>query len=416
MEGYDLIVIGAGAAGLTAAGTAAQQGARVLLLDKNRTNGRKLLITGKGRCNITNACDIADFIKHIPVNGRFLYSAFHQFTNQDLMALLERYGLKTKEERGQRVFPVSDRAADVLSALEKYVFTGSVRRITGCAASLLQKENTIYGVQLADGKRLYAPCVVVATGGVSYPQTGSTGDGYRLAEQAGHTIVPPRPSLVPLETEERWCAEAMGLALRNIAIRVTDENNKLIYEDFGELMLAHYGVSGPVIISASAHLTGLPKQKYYLSIDLKPALEISALDKRLLRDFEQNINREFQNALDRLFPKMLIPVMVRLSGIDPHKRVHEITRPERLAFAALIKALPLTIKRTRPIAEAIVTSGGVAVGEVNPRTMASKKADGLYFAGEVLDVDGYTGGFNLQIAFSTGYCAGMSAAAFGLGM
>ncbi len=412
MEHADVAVVGAGAAGLMAAGSAAMCGARVVLLDKNPGNGRKLLITGKGRCNLTNACDMADFVKNVPDNGRFLYGAFARFTNEDLLALLGQYGLTTKVERGGRVFPTSDRAADVLAALERFTFvTGQVTRVTGCVASLVLSEGRVCGVRLTDGRTVGAYSVIVATGGASYPQTGSSGDGYRLAAQAGHTVVPPRPALVPLETAESWPQEAMGLSLRNIGLRVTDETGRTVYTDFGELMLTHYGVSGPVVISASSHLTDMDAHTYRLWMDLKPALDEGTLDKRVVRDFSENQNRDFANSLSGLFPKKLIPVMVRLSGIPPHTKVHDITREQRTGLVRLMKALPLTVTRTRPIAEAIVTSGGVAVDEVDPKSMASRRCAGLYFAGEVLDVAGYTGGFNLQIAFSTGWCAGEHAGA-----
>lgn len=423
MEKVDVLVVGGGAAGLLAAGTAAMYGAKTMIIEKNEKLGKKLYITGKGRCNVTNAAPLSDFIANTPTNGRFLYSAFSSFSNNDLVSLLARYGVETKTERGGRVFPVSDKSSDVISALSRYALEGGTKQIRGRVKGLLFAEDgdvtngtggsenrpKICGVLLEDGRKIYARRVILATGGVSYPQTGSTGDGYRLAEESGHRVIPPRPSLVPLVTKERWVSELMGLSLRNAAIRVTNEKGKEIYRDFGEMLFTHYGVSGPMILSASARMKDFIRP-YRLEIDCKPALADDALDKRILRDFTTAANKDFINSLDALLPKKLIPVVIRLSEIPPHKKIHDVTREERVRLVRLLKALPLTVTGTRPVAEAIVTSGGVDTKEINPKTMESKLVPGLYFAGELIDVDAVTGGFNLQIAFSTGYLAGESAA------
>ena len=397
----DVIVIGGGPAGMMAAIAAMQNGRQVLLLEKNEKLGKKLLITGKGRCNLTNECEIDDFFEQIPVNPRFLYSAFSAFSNRDLVEMLNHAGLATKVERGGRVFPQSDRASDVLYTLEKCL-SGVKIRYHAAVKQILIENGRVTGVKLFDGACIEAKTVIVATGGASYTATGSTGDGYRFAEQAGHNIVPLKASLAPIETIETWPREVQGLALKNIALTLQQENGKKLYTDFGEMLFTHFGVSGPVVLSASAHVKG----NCCLSIDLKPALGEEVLNKRILRDFEQNSNRDFINSLDKLFPKKLIPVMVQLSGIEPHKKVNQVDRKERKKFCEIIKNLKLTVKNLRPIEEAIITSGGVQVKQISPKTMESKLVSGLRFCGEVLDVDGYTGGFNLQIAFSTGYLAG----------
>lgn len=397
----DVIVIGGGPAGIMAAIAASQNGKRVLLLEKNERLGKKLLITGKGRCNITNDCEIDEFFEKIPVNPRFLYSAFSAFSNHDLVGMLNQAGLATKVERGGRVFPQSDRSSDVLYTLEKCLSGVEVKCRTQ-VKQVLTKEGRVTGVKLTDGNNIEAETVIVATGGASYTATGSTGDGYRFAKQAGHQIVPLKASLVPIETKETWPNDLQGLALKNIGLSLFQESGKLLYTDFGEMLFTHFGVSGPVILSASAHVKG----NCYIRIDLKPALSEEVLDKRILRDFKENKNRDFINSLDQLFPKKLIPVMVELSGIDPHKKVNQIDRKERKIFCETIKNLKLTVKNLRPIEEAIITSGGVNVKEISPKTMESRLVSGLRFCGEVLDVDGYTGGFNLQIAFSTGFLAG----------
>jgi len=406
MEGkLKVIVIGAGAAGLLAAGTAAKNGCDVTLIERNDKIGRKLLITGKGRCNMTNSAEIEDMIRMYPTNAKFLYSALYTFTNTDLIALIEANGTKTKVERGGRVFPVSDKAADVVRALEIYI--RGVRLVHSRVSALIIEDGEVKGVRTRKGD-MYADRVIVATGGCSYPATGSTGDGYKFARQAGHTVTEIRPSLVPLETEEGFVRDVMGLSLRNIGIAAYDEKGKKQYEDFGEMLFTHFGISGPTVLSMSAHLKH--NKKYTVAIDLKPALDEGKLKARIIRDFEKAPKKHLINSLDELLPKALIPVIVRNSGIEPHKAVCEITREERAALIDAIKHLRLTIKGTRPVEEAIVTSGGVKVSEIDPSTMESKKVHGLYFAGEVIDVDGYTGGFNLQAAFSTGYLAGESCA------
>ncbi|HJD22976.1 MAG TPA: NAD(P)/FAD-dependent oxidoreductase [Firmicutes bacterium] len=405
-----LVVVGGGAAGLMAAYAAAKRGLSVTILERNARMGRKLLITGKGRCNITNNCSVPDFIANVPQNGRFLFGAVSSFTPQDMMAFLEESGLPVKTERGNRVFPCSDKARDVVDTLVGAVRRAGCRFVTGRAEDLLLAEGACRGVRLEGGEELEADAVIVCTGGLSYPLTGSTGDGYRLAEQAGHTVIPPRPSLVPLVCREEWCREAQGLSLRNVALRVVDtRRDKTVTEDFGEMLFTHFGVSGPMALSASAHMREMEPGRYRLLIDLKPALSPEQLDARLVRDFRENRNRDFSNSLGALLPRSLCPVVVALSGIRPQEKCNAITKEQRRSLAGLLKALPLTVEGFRPVEEAIVTSGGVKVSELNAKTMESKKAKGLYFAGEVLDVDAYTGGFNLQIAFSTGVAAGRHA-------
>ena len=403
-----IAVIGGGPAGLMAAAAAAGFGAKVTLFEHNTYLGRKLGITGKGRCNITNAAHITEFISNIPINGKFMHSAFYNFSNQDMIDLLSRYGVETKTERGGRVFPTDDKAKTVTGALKAYAKDmGVLVKFEGVKD--IQKKEDGFLITLASTATQPYDKVILATGGVSYPQTGSTGDGYRFAKKLGHTIIPPKPSLVPLTTRGELAQSLMGLSLRNVAIQITDENNKKIYTDFGEMLFTHYGVSGPIILSASAHLRDFSKKKYTLSIDLKPALDEQTLDKRILRDFEKEQNRDFINALDALLPKKMIPAIVALSKIPPHKKIRDITKQERQGLVFAIKNLTLEITGTRPIAEAIITSGGVTVKEINPKTMESKLVPGLYFAGELIDVDAYTGGFNLQIAYSTGHLAGSSA-------
>lgn len=406
---YDIIVVGGGAAGMLAAGTAAQYGARTLLLEKNEKLGKKLFITGKGRCNVTNAAPISDFMEQIPGDGRFLYSAFSAFNNEDIVALLQSGGVMTKVERGGRVFPVSDKSSDVLRVLADYAATATVRLRTA-VRSVVIHNGSVGGVMLPNGQSIAAQKVIVATGGLSYPQTGSTGDGYRFARTAGHTVITPRPSLVPLETVETWPREVMGLSLKNVALRAHDADKKLLYQAEGELLFTHFGLSGPLVLSAGAHLRDFEHQHYTLTIDLKPALSVERLDSRILRDFADEPNKDFINSLDKLLPKKLIPVIVRLSGINPRKKVNEITKAERSRLVQLLKGLMLQVKRPRPVSEAIITAGGVSTKEIVPKTMESRLVHGLYFAGEVIDADAYTGGYNLQIAFSTGYLAGKSAA------
>jgi len=403
------IVIGGGAAGMMAAYSAAKHGHQVTLLEKNEKLGKKVFITGKGRCNVTNACDIEVLFQNVITNPKFLYASFYTFDNQAIVDLLQEYGCPTKVERGDRVFPVSDHSSDVIAALTRALKDVGVKICLHTKVKeLIVEENTAKGVRLATDEILKADAVIVCTGGLSYQTTGSTGDGYRFAKDAGIEVVEAKPALVPLECKEEWCEDLMGLSLRNVEVTIMDGKKK-VFQEFGEMLFTHFGMTGPLILSASSHYV----KKYYgkempITIDLKPALSIEQLDKRVLRDFEANINRQFKNALGELFPTKLIPVMIALSGIHPDKKVNEISREERLAFVHLIKNLPLTITGTRSFTEAIITQGGVKVSEINPSTMESKKISGLYFAGEVLDLDAVTGGFNLQIAWSTGYLAGMS--------
>ncbi len=414
MSGRHVLVVGAGAAGMVAAGFAARAGARVTLLERNERAGMKLRITGKGRCNVTNSTPALDeLIASVPVNGRFLYGAFSRFTPGDTMALLEDLGVPLKIERGRRVFPESDNAHDVADALYRFAvaeqFSAGILR--GRATNLLVKQGRAAGIRTEDGLEIPAESVILATGGCSYPKTGSTGDGYILAAEAGHRVIPPAPSLVPLECHEGFCSRLMGLSLRNTALEVWDNTAcKAVFRDFGELLFTHFGVSGPTVLSASAHMRPMVPGRYTLRLDLKPALSPEQLDRRILRDFEENTNRNFINALNGLLPKSLVPVVVQRSGIPAGLRANQVTREQRRALAELLKCFTLTVNGFRPIEEAIVTSGGVAVDEVNPATMESRRLPGLFFAGELLDVDAYTGGYNLQIAFSTGALAGANAA------
>ncbi len=401
-------VIGGGPAGIMASASASSLGADVLLIEQNSYLGKKMGITGKGRCNITNACDIRDFIANIPINGKFMHSAFYAFSNDDMIELLNRYGVETKIERGNRVFPVTDKAKTVVDALKAYAKDCGVRAVQDKVLAVKRLENG-FSLNLEKRKQLLCDKVIIATGGASYTKTGSTGDGYKFAQSLGHTVITPSPSLVPLTTEGNIAKKLMGLSLKNVSIKITDEKNKRLYEDFGEMLFTHFGVSGPVILSASSHLRDFNKRKYTLTIDLKPALDFEALDKRVLRDFSKEQNRDFINSLDELLPKKLIDVIVALSGIPERKKIRDITKEERYRLVNLLKNFTLTINGTRPLEEAIITSGGVDVKEINPKTMESKIVAGLYFAGEVIDVDAYTGGFNLQIAYSTGYLAGESA-------
>ena len=406
----EIIVVGGGPAGMMAAGTAAMKGYKVTLIEKNNMLGKKLLITGKGRCNITNSCDIDELIDNIHTNGNFLYSSFYTFSNTDLIEFFEKLGLKTKVERGNRVFPASDKSHDVVNALTKYIKSNGVLVIRQEAKKILTKGNGVIGIETKDGSSIKGDKVIIATGGMSYPATGSTGDGYRMAKELGHTIIPLKPSLVPLVVKEKWIKELQGLSLKNVSISVFNKSNnkKRIYSDFGEMIFTHFGLSGPIVLSASAHMQDLSSNEYILSIDLKPALTEEQLDKRIQRDFEKYSRKQFKNALDDLFPKKLIPIITRMSGIPDNKPVNQITKDERLGLVSLIKGFTLHIIGTRPIKEAIITSGGVSTDEIDPGTMESKLIKGLYFAGEIIDVDAYTGGFNLQIAFSTGYVAGFN--------
>ena len=405
---YDVVVIGGGPAGMMAAIAAAEYGSGVCLLEPNERLGKKLNITGKGRCNVTNNCSIEELLQNVPCNGRFLYSAFAGYDTADVIAFFEMHGVPMKTERGNRVFPVSDRAFDISGALEKYMKQLGISVVRDRARDLIVEDGVLGGVHGERGT-YEAKRVIIATGGVSYPLTGSTGDGYELARSVGHSIIEPRGSLVPLCAGGDLCQKLQGLSLRNVGLRVY-ENNKKIYDDFGEMLFTHFGVSGPLILSASSHMRKFDKASYRLEIDLKPALDEQMLDKRLLSDFGKHSNSNFVNALDELLPRKLIEPFVELSEIDPHTKVHDITREQRRKVLTLLKALPVEITRPRPVKDAIITSGGVCVKEVNPSTMESKLLAGLYFAGEVLDVDAYTGGFNLQIAWSTGHLAGISAA------
>lgn len=408
-ESNRVVVIGGGAAGMMAAGTAAANGAQVTLLEKNDRLGKKLYITGKGRCNVTNDCPAEEFFQNVPRNPRFLYSAIYGFTPRDAMAFFEELGCELKTERGNRVFPVTDRSASVIDALRAWLRQTGVKIVNEPAARILTENGTVAAVRAE--KLLYpANRVILATGGCSYPLTGSTGDGYRMAESLGHTVVAPEGSLVPLVEKGYWCKQMQGLSLKNIAIRLVNQKGKCVYEEFGELLFTHFGLSGPVILSASAHMK--PGEHYTVVIDLKPALDEQKLDQRLLRDFEQYQNRNFENVLHELLPKAMVPVAVKRSGIDPEQKVHSITRQQRQALVQLIKHFDIEIACKAPIEEAIVTSGGIKVNEIDPKTMQSKLVRGLYFAGEIIDVDAYTGGFNLQIAWATGRAAGLAAAAY----
>ena len=402
------IIIGAGAAGLIASGVAASRGVDVTLIERNDRPARKVMITGKGRCNITNNCTmINELVENVPTNGRFLHSAFSSFMPYDIMDLLENEGVELKIERGERVFPVSDKAVDVVDALVRFSEKNGAKRIKGRATELVIEDGAVKGVVTEEGETLYADSVIIATGGVSYPLTGSTGDGYELAKKAGHTIIDPKPSLVPLVCHENFCMDLQGLSLRNIAISVMDtEKYKEVYTDFGEMIFTHFGVSGPVILSSSAHMKDMKERKYEIHIDLKPGLTYEQLDARVQRDFLECSNKNFINALDKLLPKKIVPVIVRLTGIKPSTKVNQITREMRAKLVNTLKDLKVTVLGFRPIEEAIITSGGVNTKEIDPKTMQSKLCKGLYFAGEVIDVDAYTGGFNLQIAYSTGNLAG----------
>ena len=392
-----------------AAIAAARQGASVTLLERNPKLGRKLYITGKGRCNVTNDCPVAEVLQNVPHNSRFLTSAVTRFPPEAVKAFFEEQGVALKTERGNRVFPASDKASDIIDALLHALRKTRVNLIQDRAVSLRREGENITGVEGEHG--VYSGrAVIVATGGVSYPLTGSTGDGYALAQSVGHTVLPARPSLVPLVAEQAFCAQMQGLSLRNVAIQVRNQKKKTVYAEQGELLFTHFGLSGPLILSASAHMRDFEKDRYYINLDLKPALDEEKLDKRLLRDFEENANRDFHNVLEGLVPRLMVPVMVELTGIPADEKVHSVTKAQRRRLLDTLKCLHIDIRGPRPVEEAIVTSGGVKVSEVNPTTMESKRAPGLYFAGEVLDVDAYTGGFTLQIAWSTGHAAGQAAA------
>lgn len=406
----NVIVVGGGAAGMMSAVFAARNGQNVQLLEKNEKLGKKLFITGKGRCNITNAADIEDLFTAVTSNPKFLYSGFYSFTNQQVIDFFEELGVKTKIERGERVFPVSDHSSDVIAAFSRELKSLGVSvSLHTEVKELLCEQDKVCGVLLTNGKKMKADAVIVATGGISYPSTGSTGDGYRFAKETGHRVTELLPSLVPMEVRQWYAKELQGLSLRNIEIRITDGKKKL-YEEFGEMLFTHYGVTGPVILSASSVVgKTLRKKELTLHIDLKPALSEEQLDKRILREFDANHNKQYKNSIDSLFPAKLKPVMIELSEIEPEKKVNEITREERQRLVHLIKDFTMTLTGLRGYNEAIITKGGVSVKEIDPGTMESKIIKGLYFAGEVLDLDAVTGGYNLQIAWSTGYLAGINA-------
>ena len=406
MRGFDGIVIGGGPGGMFAAIAAARSGSRVLLLERNGRLGKKLLITGKGRCNVTNDCSVQEVLQNTPRNGRFLYSAMTAFPPERTKAFFEERGCPLKTERGSRVFPRSDQAASILECLERELRRLGVTVTAGRVRHILTEDGAVTGAQTRD-ETYSAPWVILATGGVSYPTTGSTGDGYAMAQALGHTIVPPEGSLVPLEAVGEDCRDMQGLSLRNVGVKLVSAKGKVLYRDFGELLFTHFGVSGPTVLSASCHLKG---EGCRLLLDLKPALDEGKLEHRVLRDLEQYQNRSMENALTDLLPRSMIPVVLRRLEVEPGLQANSLTKQKRRSLVELLKEFPIEIRGKRPVAEAIVTSGGVRVSEVDPRTMASKKVRGLYFAGEVLDCDAYTGGFNLQIAWATGWAAGSAAA------
>lgn len=408
----NVIVVGGGAAGMMAAYQAAGEGSHVILLEKMPSLGRKILITGKGRCNITNACDTQQLIKNMPGNGRFLHSAYREFDNTDMIALIEQWGVQTKVERGGRVFPVSDKAKDVIDAFSRALAKKQVEVITGQPVRKILVENDqVVGVA-TDHKQYSADAVILATGGASYPGTGSSGDGYRMAKEVGHAITPLKPSLVPLEVAEDWIKELQGLSLKNVTATVLVGGKKQA-DDFGEMLFTHYGLSGPIILSLSkvvAEALNAGNKEVMLEINLKPALSEEVLDKRVQRDWEKFSRKQLKNSLNELLPTKMIPVIIDLAFLDPDKFVNQITKSERARLLRQLQHLTFTIQRTRPVSEAIVTAGGVSTKEINPATMESKLIKNLYFAGEVIDIDGYTGGYNLQAAFSTGYAAGKAIA------
>ncbi len=412
-----VLIIGGGPAGILAGISSAEENNNVTIFEKMNMLGKKLLITGKGRCNITSSLDISEFIQNIPGNGKFLYSAFKKFDNKDIVNLLSKNNVKVKEERGNRYFPCSDKSIDVRDALERELKNKKVNVILNTKVKSILKDdklNKVIGIKLENGEKIYGDKVIIATGGKSYPLTGSTGDGYKMAKQLGHTVNTPTASLVPMTSNDYICKKLQGLSLRNVKIVIKDiTKNKNIYEDFGEMLFTHFGVSGPTILSASAHLLRyknidnlLKENKIKLYIDLKPALSNEQLDLRIRRDFEEVKNKQFKNSLDKLLPKKLINPLIEVSKINPDKKINEITKEERIKLTEIIKKFEITINGFRPIEEAIVTAGGIKVSEIDPKTMKSKLIDNLFFAGEIIDVDAYTGGFNLQIAYSTGYTAG----------
>lgn len=408
-----VIVIGGGPAGMMAAYAAAESGHAVTLLEQNEKLGKKLFITGKGRCNLTNASDMEQLFANVVSNRKFLYSAFYSYDNEQVISFFESHGMPTKTERGNRVFPVSDHSSDVIAALSAALRGQHVEVLLHTKVKRLlleerEEEKSVTGVELADHTKMHADAVIVATGGISYPSTGATGDGYHMAEESGHKMVSPTPALVPMETKEPWVRDLQGLSLRNVRMSVTRGKKKL-YEDFGEMLFTHFGVSGPLVLSASGCIPAKAfDQELSMTIDLKPALDVEQLDHRILREFDEMKNKQFKNSLGHLLPAKMIPVMIALSGIDPDTKVNEISREQRQNLLHLFKNMPLTITGLRDFKEAIITKGGVSVKDINPSTMESKLVQGLYFCGEVLDLDALTGGYNLQIAWSTGHLAGIS--------
>ena len=405
-----VVIIGAGASGMLAAKVASDRGYKVTVLEKQKRCGQKLLITGKGRCNITNNCEIEELIENVPTNGKFLYSAFYTFTNDQVIDMFNDLGVETKTERGKRVFPVSDKAVDVVRALEKQMRSNkNVEVLLNSKVDKIEaQDGKVKKVILSDKREIECDSVIVATGGVSYPRTGSSGDGYKFARNLGHTIIKPKASLIGLEVMEDYVTDLAKLSLRNVSINVYNSKNKKIYDDFGEMEFTKYGLDGPIIKSASCRMGDLSKENYKIVLDLKPALDEDKLDKRIQKDFQKYANKNFENSLNDLLPKQLIPTIVKLSKIDPYIKVNQISKEERKNLVHLIKNITFTVKNYRPIEEAIITSGGVKTSEINSSTMESKLVSGLYFAGEVIDVDAYTGGFNLQIAFSTAYSAAIN--------
>ena len=406
-----IVIIGGGPAGLKAAISAdfkyKHEKRQITVIEKNERVGRKLMITGKGRCNVTNNCDLDTLIANTPKNGRFLYSAFSNFSSQDTMSFFENAGVPLKTERGNRVFPVSDKAVDIVDALMGSVKARKIKVLHGVAKSIKTQNGAVCGVELENGEIVEADSVILATGGVSYPVTGSTGDGFKMAAELGHTVTELKPSLVPLCCHEGFCTKLSGLSLKNVTLSIFESvKKKPIYKEMGEMLFTHFGISGPLVLSASSYIRKMGKVEYTAVIDLKPALDEEQLDKRILRDFEGQQNKDFANSLDALLPKSMIPVIIGMSGIDPHIKVNQISREQRMGLVRILKNFTLHITGFRPIEEAIITSGGISVKEINPSTMESKLVSGLYFAGEIIDVDAFTGGFNLQIAFSTGFLAG----------
>lgn len=411
MKQHDVIVIGAGAAGMMAAIQAARQGADVLLFERNEKPGRKLYITGKGRCNVTNDCTPDEVLTHVPRNGRFLFGAVHSFSPGDAMDFFRALGVPLKTERGNRVFPQSDHAADIIDALVRGLKKERVTVQHGRVTAIRTEDGKVCGVETEGG---FFPCkaAVLCTGGVSYPLTGSTGDGFRMAEALGHKVLPPKPSLVPLVSPDPCCSAMQGLALKNVSLKIKNMKGKTVFQEQGEMLFTHFGLSGPLVLSASAHMRDFETDSYTAVIDLKPALDEAALDKRLLRDLSEEQNRDMQNVLGGLLPRLMIPVALEKTGIPGDTKANSLTRQQRRALLEFLKGFSVPIEGPRPVEEAIVTSGGVSTSEINPKTMASKRVEGLYFAGELIDVDAYTGGFNLQIAWSTGTAAGIHAALF----